>query len=75
MRPEYLIIAGLALNLVDVVTAKQGQGGILFGPTGWLRMIDEKLPHPTVPGTAIQLNLGGWLIVVGAGWWVVRKVT
>lgn len=62
----YLILAGIVLNGLDLVTSKAGTGGVVFGSTGFLTGINNKLPQVNVPTTSIPINLGGWLVIIGA---------
>jgi hypothetical protein len=74
MKPSYLIIAGLALNLIDLMTAKSdGTGGAVFGANGFLAGVNNALPQVKVPYFGTPINLGGWLIIAGAGWWAYRE--
>lgn len=50
-----LMAAGGGLNLIDALTAKGADGGAVFGSTGFLKGINDKLP----------INLG--LMLFGAG--------
>lgn len=72
--PMTLLIAGLAMNALDTITAKNGSGGVLFGPTGFLKGIDESLPDTNVPGTDIRINLGGYLVALGGAWMLVNEL-
>jgi hypothetical protein len=33
------------------------------------------LPAWKLPGSAMPINVGGWLVIVGVVWMIVRKVT
>lgn len=74
--PMTLLIAGLAMNALDVLTAKGDGGGILFNSTdGFLKGIDMSLPNMDLPGTSIRVNLGGYLIAAGGLWLLGRELT
>ena len=74
--PMTLLIAGLAMNALDVLTAKGDGGGILFNSTdGFLKGVDSSLPNTNLPGTSIRINLGGYLIAIGGLWLLGRELT
>lgn len=74
--PMTLLIAGIAVNALDTLTAKNGGGGILFNSTdGFLKGIDSVLGDTMLPGTSIRINLGGYLVLIGALWLIGRELT
>ncbi len=81
--PMTLVVAGIGLNLIDVLTGTAATGGRLYGPQGILRGANDALPRITVPGTrglsatypeGLPLGLGGYLIVIGLVWMLVRRM-
>lgn len=57
-----LMVAGLALQVVDVAT-----DGKLFGTGGVLAGIDQAVPKLTLPWPpGVQTNVAFWVIVAGA---------
>jgi hypothetical protein len=66
--PVTLLVIGLALNGIDVA-----MDGVLFGSQGKLKGLNDALPQTTIPGTEIPINLGGWLVIVGASWFLGKK--
>ena len=74
--PMTLVIIGLAMNALDVLTAKADGGGILFNSTdGFLAGLDSSLPNVNLPGTSVRVNLGGYLIAIGGLWLLGRELT
>lgn len=80
--PMTLMVSGLALNVIDIATTPTGTttGGKLFGPGGALKAVNDALPVVYVPGTkseayvnGVPLNLGGYMIVAGLIWWLIRR--
>jgi hypothetical protein len=66
--PVTLIVIGLILNGIDTVTDQK-----VFGPNGWLAPVNDPLPDVNVPGTSLPINLGGWLVITGAIWLLVKR--
>jgi hypothetical protein len=63
-----LIAVGLALQVLDLATSKNGTGGVVFGNNGFLKPIDDKVPKLTLFRTdagAVQTNMAFWLILAG----------
>lgn len=58
-----LMIGGAGVNLIDAVTAKGPDGGVLFGPDAPLRSINDQLP----------INLGLMLLLIGGGLFLFSK--
>lgn len=57
-----LILAGVALQVADVVT-----DGKVFGASGFLHGVDSAIPKATLPiGDGVQSNAALWLIVGGS---------
>lgn len=57
-----LIVAGVALQVIDVVT-----DGKVFGTTGMLSGFDKAIPKMTLPiGDGVQTNIAFWAIAGGA---------
>lgn len=53
---HWLVVGGLAVDLIDAFTAKAGAGGgIFYGPTGFLFALDGKLPGGLHPGEAVAM--------------------
>lgn len=67
-----LVGIGLAAQIVDVLTTKGTEGGVLFGPGGILRPVDEKIPKVTL-FAGVQTNIAFWLIVLGAIIWIAKR--
>jgi len=70
-----LIMAGLALAIIEELTYKSGVGGALFGSQGFLKPVNDALPSWKIPGTATlsarypggyPVRLDGYLILAGA---------
>jgi len=68
-KTAYTLVAiGLALQVLDLGTSKNGTGGVVFGDKGFLKPVDDKIPKLTLFRTndgAVQTNMAFWLIVVG----------
>ena len=68
-KTAYTLVAiGLALQVLDLSTSKNGSGGVVFGDKGFLKPVDDKIPKLTLFRTntgAVQTNMAFWLIVVG----------
>lgn len=80
--PYTLIATGLILNAIDIATGSAGTGGRLYGPNGILRGVNAALPQITVPGTkgvtsvypeGIPVGIGGWLVIAGVVWLILRR--
>ena len=57
-----LIVAGVALQVIDVIT-----DGKVFGSTGMLHGLDKVIPKMTLPiGDGVQTNVAFWAIAGGA---------
>lgn len=68
----YLIVAGVALNVVDAFTTKDAaSGGAVFGANGFLKGIDASVPHPKI--MSVPINTAGWMVIAGAGLWAFNK--
>lgn len=76
--PMTLIVVGLGLNVVEIATtpATSGaSGGKLFGTTGILKSVNGMLPAMNLPGSAMPINIGGWMVIIGVVWLIIRKVS
>jgi hypothetical protein len=61
----YLVVGGLALDVLDALTTKAGSdGGLVYGTGGFLRSVNQKLPG--------VMNLGEVLATVGAVGFVLK---
>lgn len=55
----WMIVGGLAIDLIDTFTAPAGQtGGVFYGPTGFLKTVNASIPA--------KLNTGETIAMVGA---------
>lgn len=68
-----LMAIGIAAQGIDVLTAKEGRGGALFGDTGVLAPIDNKVPKITVPWVNVPTNIAFWVILVGLTIWFWKR--
>jgi len=68
-----LMAIGVGAQAIDVITAKDGQGGVLFGPSGILTPIDSKVPKWTFPWVNVPTNIAFWLILVGLVIWLWKR--
>jgi len=68
-KAAYTLVAiGLALQILDLATSKNGTGGVVFGDQGFLKPVDDKIPRLTlfrINGGAVQTNMAFWFIVAG----------
>lgn len=74
--PVTLIAVGLGLNIIELATTPNtsgATGGVLFGSTGKLKGLNDSLPAVKLPGMDKNLNIGGWLILIGAAWWTAKR--
>jgi len=78
----YLVMAGLALAVIEELTYKSGAGGLLFGTSGYLKSINTMLPAWHIPGTTsvsvrypqgIPVRLDAWFVIAGASVWGIQK--
>jgi len=70
---EWLIVAGLGLNLVEYFTRKDTTGGVIFGSSGILTPINSKMPQ--LPLGRLPANIATWLLLAGLIWFGVRRFT
>jgi len=57
-----LLVAGVALQVIDVVT-----DGKVFGSSGFLHGVDAAIPKMSLPiGDGVQTNTAFWLIAGGS---------
>lgn len=56
----WMIVGGLAIDLVDTLTSPAGQsGGVFYGSTGFLKTVNASIPG--------KFNTGEAIAIVGAG--------
>lgn len=56
----WMIVGGLAIDIVDAFTAPAGQtGGVFYGSTGFLKTVNASIPG--------HLNTGEVIAAIGAG--------
>jgi hypothetical protein len=76
-KTAYTLIAiGLALQVLDLATSKNGTGGVVFGDSGFLKPVDDKIPKLTLFRTnagAVQTNMAFWLIVAGVLFLLIKR--
>jgi len=52
----WLVVGGLAVDLIDVLTTRQGDaGGFFYGPSGMLAGLNRMLPTGLRPGEAAAM--------------------
>jgi hypothetical protein len=71
-----IIAAGLAMQIVDLATSRNGTGGVLFGDSGMLKFVDDKIPKLTLFRTdqgAVQTNVAFWFIAVGVVMLLIKR--
>ncbi len=71
---QVLIVMGLVLNMVDLGTDEEEQGGIVFGSKGFLTPANDALPDINLPIVGSRINIGGWLIIFGLLLFALKKM-
>jgi hypothetical protein len=76
-KTAYTLIAiGLALQVLDLATSKNGTGGVVFGDSGFLKAVDDRIPKLTLFRTdtgEVQTNMAFWLIAVGVLFLILKR--
>lgn len=61
---HWLVIGGLAVDLVDAFTTKSGTaGGVFYGPNGYLAQFNTSLPGGLHPGELAAMVGAGFMFM------------